>query len=148
MDRIHEELCVHPRPSNLTFPAWIVLCTVSKLFAFEDAFSYDILLQIVLIEQLFLLEQLGQLARQEICVNLYAQKELLLFLIESFAQHSSLDLILSCFDTSLRDSPCGNASVNRTFQNFLFQSPMLPFLEDTNIGVASVLLTSTRALAS
>ena len=45
VDRIHEELCLHSRPSSLAYPA-------RNALAPEEAFSYDILLQTAFIEQL------------------------------------------------------------------------------------------------
>ena len=105
---IHEGLFLRIGPSILACPAPIELQTANNLFVLQEASSYDTRLQTILFEQLFLLEQLGQLAY---CVKSLCSEKLL-FLNENFAQHLRLDF-------SLRVSPCQNDSVRSTFQNFL-----------------------------
>ena len=118
VDRIHRELCLRSLPS--------ILQRVNNLFVPQEASSYDIQLQTFLFEQLFLLEQPRQLAFHRNCGYLHAQQDVFFSLNENLAQHSSLDLIFSCFDISLRVSPCRNQSVRRTFQNFLHQCGKFP----------------------
>ena len=77
--------------------------------------SYDIPLQRVLIQQRFLLEQLGRLAIRGNRGFLDAQKNL----NETPAQHVSLDLAFSCFDISPRVSPYWYERVMNVSQNFL-----------------------------
>ena len=71
---------MHFRPSILACSTRIGLQTVSSSFVPQEAVSYDIPLQRVLMWQLFLLEQLDQLAIQGNLGFLDAQQESFPFL--------------------------------------------------------------------
>ena len=105
VDLIHGEPCLHFRPSILVYTAWIGLQTVNNLFVHQGAISYDIPLQRVLVEQLYLLEQPDPLAIQGDRGFLDAQKESFLFQSMAPAQDLNLDSILSCLSTASRVSP-------------------------------------------
>ena len=93
---ILEELCLHLRPSILAYPARIGLQTVNNLLVPQEAISYDIPLQRVLIEQLFLLEQVDRIEIQE-NHELLAQAELILSFSEQVSCapfESGLDFLL------------------------------------------------------
>ena len=111
---ILEELCLHIRLNS----CWSSSDRASDMiFLFLKKHS-----QIILIEPLVLLEQLDQLAFQRNCGYLDDQKEFFLFLNETLARRSSLDLSFSSFETSPRVSPCQYESAKKTSQNFLYWS--------------------------
>ena len=118
---IFEELWLHFRPSILAYPVQIGLQTAYDSLVLQEAISYGISPQIVLMEELYLLEQPDPLAIQgdRRCID--AQKESFLFLNKAPALQLSSDSIFCFLRTSPPVFPYWYERVMNVSQNFLCQ---------------------------